>query len=136
MCISEPAFQLLAPSMSTLLAFYLSKSWFGSILSFKKPDLGPLLLLLIKLTQYKKLAPNALRFTYWNLKSGKPHEKQIKNLLVKNWKLRVWCSLYHFFMWFARYQTLKGMWTAKYLAQASCTELTLLELQSKYPVLH
>ena len=26
-------------------------------------------------TQYKKLAPNALRFTYQNCKSCKPHEK-------------------------------------------------------------
>ena len=29
----------------------------------------------LKSTQYKKLAPNALRFTYQNLKSCKPHEK-------------------------------------------------------------
>ena len=29
----------------------------------------------IKSTQYKKLVPNALRFTYQNLKSCKPHEK-------------------------------------------------------------
>ena len=28
-----------------------------------------------KVTQYKKLAPNALRFTYQNLKSCEPHEK-------------------------------------------------------------
>ena len=33
---------------------------------------------LVKSTQYKKLAPNALRFTYQNLKSCKPHEKQNK----------------------------------------------------------
>ena len=29
----------------------------------------------LKSTQYKKLAPNALRFTYQNLKFCKPHEK-------------------------------------------------------------
>ena len=29
----------------------------------------------LKETQYKNLAPNALRFTYENLKSCKPHEK-------------------------------------------------------------
>ena len=29
-------------------------------------------------TQYKKLAPNALRFTYLNLKFCKPHDKQNK----------------------------------------------------------
>ena len=32
-------------------------------------------LFLLKSTQYKKLVPNALRFTYQNLKSCKPHEK-------------------------------------------------------------
>ena len=35
-------------------------------------------LLTIKATQYKKLASNALRFTFQNLKSCKPHEKQNK----------------------------------------------------------
>ena len=30
----------------------------------------------LKTTHYKKLAPNALQFTYQNLKSCKPHEKQ------------------------------------------------------------
>ena len=39
-------------------------------------------------TQYKTLAPNALRFTYQNLKFCKPHEKtkniKMLNLLVKN----------------------------------------------------
>ena len=29
----------------------------------------------IKSTQFKELAPNALQFTYQNLKFGKPHEK-------------------------------------------------------------
>ena len=44
----------------------------------------------LKSTQYKKLVPNALRFTYQNLKSCKPHENnnkkihQIENLFVKN----------------------------------------------------
>ena len=33
------------------------------------------LALALKSTQYKKLVPNALRFTYQNLKSCKPHEK-------------------------------------------------------------
>ena len=34
--------------------------------------------------------------------------KDIKmlNLLVKNWKLSVCCSLFHFFMWFARFNIL------------------------------
>ena len=56
-------------------------------------------------TQYNKLAPNTLWFTYWSLKSCKPHEKML-DLLIKNWKLRVWCSLLHFFMWFATFQIL------------------------------
>ena len=35
----------------------------------------------IKSTKYKKLAPNALRFTSWNLKSCKSHEKNVtKNI--------------------------------------------------------
>ena len=36
-------------------------------------------LLLLKSTQYKKLEPNALRFTYQNLKSCKPQEKTEEN---------------------------------------------------------
>ena len=69
---------------------------------------------LLKVNSVKKACvkckSNALRFTYKNLKSCKPHEKKQKktikmlNLLVKNWKLRVWC--YIFFMWFARFQIL------------------------------
>ena len=29
---------------------------------------------------------------------------KMQNLLVKNWKLRIWCSLFHFFRWFHRFQ--------------------------------
>ena len=52
--------------------------------SNKKPktsiQISPSLLILafsqiLKSTRYKKLAPNALRFTYQNLKSCKPHEQ-------------------------------------------------------------
>ena len=52
--------------------------------------------------------------------------KNIKmlNLLVKNWKLRVWCSLLHFFHVICKISN-SNMWAAKHLAQASCTELTL-----------
>ena len=42
----------------------------------------------------------------------------------KNWKLRVWCSLLHFFHVIGKVSNL-NMWTAKYLVQASCTKLTL-----------
>ena len=44
----------------------------------------------IKSTQYKKLAPNALRFIFQNLKSCKPYEKtkqrniKMQDLLMKN----------------------------------------------------
>ena len=46
----------------------------------------------------------------WNLANHmKKRNKKLQNAksLVKNWKLRVWCSLFHIFMWFARFQTLK-----------------------------
>ena len=45
----------------------------------------------------------------WNLaKYLKKQNKNIKmlDLLMKNWKLRVWCSLFHFFMWFTIFQIL------------------------------
>ena len=35
---------------------------------------------ILKSTQYKKVEPNALWFTYQNLKSCKPHKKQNKKL--------------------------------------------------------
>ena len=52
--------------------------------------------------------------------------KSIKMLdvLMKNWKIRVWCSLFHFFHVTCKISNF-NMWTAKHLAQASCTELTL-----------
>ena len=54
-------------------------------------------------------------------------KKNIKmlDLLVKDWKLRVWCSLFHFFQVICKISNF-NMWTAKHLALASCTELTLL----------
>ena len=39
----------------------------------------------------------------WQLKTK--HIKTL-DLWMKNWKVRVWCSLFHFFMWFARFQIL------------------------------
>ena len=57
----------------------------------------------LKSTQYKKLAPNALRFTYQNSKSCKPHEKQnkkhqnAKSIDEKLKTTRDCCSLFHFF---------------------------------------
>ena len=59
-------------------------------------------------TCVKCFAVHLLKFeilqTTWKNKT-----KNIKmlDLLVKNWKLRVWCSLFtFFFMWFARFQIL------------------------------
>ena len=54
--------------------------------------------------------------------------KNIKmlDLLVKNWKLRVWGSLFHFFHVICKISNF-NMWTAKHLAQASRTGLTLNE---------
>ena len=51
--------------------------------------------------------------------------KSIKmlDLLVKNWKLRVWCSLFHFLHVICKILNF-NMWTAEHLAQASCSELT------------
>ena len=80
----------------------------------------------LKSTQYKKLVPNTLWFTYWNLKSCKPYENETKNIKmlniwVKNWKVRVRCSLFHFFHMICKISNF-SMWTAKYLAQFSCTK--------------
>ena len=127
-----PLFQVL----SRMLAMYGFQRWwfplknlFFETLHIKNAMLNPFVSL--KSTQYKKLAPNALRFTYWNLKSCKTHEKiqknpiKMLNLLVKNWKLRVWCYLFHYFHVICKISNF-NMWTAKHLAQASRNELTLL----------
>ena len=77
----------------------------------------------------KCFAVHKLRFeilqTTW-----KNNTENIKTLevLMKNWKLRVWCSLFHFFHVICKISNF-NMWTAKHLAQASCIELTLILLQ-------
>ena len=43
---------------------------------------------------------------------------------MTNSKRRVWCSIFHFFHLICNISNF-NMWTAKHLAQASCTELTL-----------
>ena len=63
----------------------------------------------------------------WNLANHmKNKTKNIKmlDLLVKNWKITVWCFLFHFFHVICKISNF-NLWTAKHLAQASCTELTL-----------
>ena len=62
----------------------------------------------------------------WNLANHmKKQNKKMLNLLVKNWKLRVWCSLFHFFHVIYKISN-SNIWSEKYFAQASCTESTLL----------
>ena len=68
----------------------------------------------LKSTQYKKLAPNSLWFTHWNLKSCKPHEKQKQKS----------CSFLHFINVICKISNF-DMWIAKHLVQASWTELSL-----------
>ena len=63
-----------------------------------------------------------LQTTWKNKKQNKKHQN--KDLLLKNWKLRVWCSLFHFSRVICKISKF-NMWTGKHLAQASCTELTL-----------
>ena len=55
---------------------------------------------------------------------SKTNNIKLLNRLVKNEKLRVWCSLFHFFHVICKVSNF-NMWTVKHLAQASCTELTL-----------
>ena len=69
----------------------------------------------------KCFAVHLLKFeilqTTWKMKDIK-----MLNLLVKNWKLRVWCSLFHFFHVICK---IFDMRTTNHLVQPSCTELTL-----------
>ena len=63
---------------------------------------------IMKSTQYKKLAPNALRFTYWNLKSCKPQKTKQKHqnarFIDENQKAKSLMFFVLSFMWFARFQ--------------------------------
>jgi len=72
-------------------------------------------------------------------KSCKPHEdwnkrkKPQNNIFIdqKNWKLRVWCYFFHFFHVICKISNF-NMWTAKHLAQVSCTELTLTQKKKHF----
>ena len=59
-------------------------------------------------------------FTHW-------WKNHTLDLLMKNWKITVWCSLFHFFHVICKISNF-NIWTAKHLAQASCSELTLLRV--------
>ena len=73
--------------------------------------------------------PNALWFTYKNLKSCKPYQKQNKKSQnaksivdkLKTKGLMFFVSFFHVICKISNF----NMWTAKRLAQASCTDLTL-----------
>ena len=77
------------------------------------------------------------------MKSCKPHEKSIQNkkqknikmldLLIKNWKVRVWCSSFQIFHMICKISNF-NMWTAKHLVKASCTEFTLQNID-KYLII-
>ena len=58
---------------------------------------------------------------------NKTKSNEMLELLMKNWKIRVWCSLLHFIHVICKISNF-NMWTAKHLAQGSCTELTLLKI--------
>ena len=84
----------------------------------------------LKWTQYKKLGPNALRFLIWNLANNmKKHDKYRQNVrsIGEKLKIRVLCSLLHFFHMICKISNL-NMLAAKHLAQSSRTELILLNL--------
>ena len=91
----------------------------------------------VKATQYKKLTPNAFRFTYQNLKSCKPHEKQNKKhqnatsicKKLKTKGLMFFVSFFHVICKISKFNKR----TAKYFAQASRTELTLITSTFKWP---
>ena len=71
------------------------------------------------------------RIRIWNLANCMEKQNITNHLLMKNWKLRVWCCLFHFFHVMCKILNLI-MWTTKHLAQASCTELTLLTSLLRY----
>ena len=67
----------------------------------------------------------------WNLATtwkNKTKNIKMRQMLVKNSKLRVWCSLFNFFHVICKISNF-NMWTAKHLSKSSCTELTLCYLK-------
>ena len=66
-----------------------------------------------------------LKFEIWQTTwKNKTKNVKVLDLLMKNSKLKVWCSLFHFFHVICKISNFY-MWTAKHLPQASWTELTL-----------
>ena len=84
----------------------------------------------LKSNRYKKLAPNALRFLYQDLKSCKSHEKnETKNIrplffsfLTNRFNILMFCCfVFHVVCKLSNF----NKWIPKHLAQASYTEFTL-----------
>ena len=86
--------------------------WASAINDVHKIWGPPILKSLLNITQYKKLAINTLRFTYWNFKSCKSHEnnetKDVRSLVFSFSPINFafCCFLFCFFMWFVRFQIL------------------------------
>ena len=85
---------------------------------------------MLKSTQYKKLATNALRFTYQNLKPCKSHEEKWNkehHILIFQFFINKSNILMFFVLFFHVVCRISNFdkWTANHLSQASCTELTL-----------
>ena len=79
----------------------------------------------VKSTQYKRLAPNALRFTYQNLKSCKSHKKyETLSFQFFTNRFSILMFFISFFHFICRISN-SDKWAAKHLAQVSCTEFTL-----------
>ena len=101
---------VLFPDIWTLKTSQTSKVWLWRLSGYDRAKY--LMKYKGKSTQYKKLDPNALRFTYYNLKYSKSHEKNktkdIRPLVFSfsSIELAFWCFLFCFFMWFARFQIL------------------------------
>ena len=114
----------LKPALEFYDSRVLEKSKF-SIFLMSDYGLGFLKVNLVQEACIKCFAVQLIKFeilqTTWNNKT-----KNIKviDLLVTNWKLRVWCFLSHLFHVICKISNF-NMWTAKHLMQASCTELTL-----------
>ena len=88
-----------------------------------KHDQTCLILSMINSTQCKKLVPNALRFTYYNLKPCKSHWKNETKYLHQTLNFQFF-NRGRILMFFGVFF---HVWIAKHLAQASWSDLTLSE---------
>ena len=81
----------------------------------------------------KCFAAHLSKFEILQTKWKKNKKHQNAKSIGEKLKTKVWCSLFHFFH--VIYKILNSnMWTAKHLAQASCTELTLMQACFNVPI--